>query len=91
MLRNLTTSHDKVEKNVEENFEKANHRPGVWETSKENATFADIAGHEKRQADEFPTPQESLIITDTTPAPTTGGVGDLLHNHSHVSEQGKIE
>lgn len=58
------------------------HRPGVWETTKQNATFADIAGHEKKQAEEFPTPQESLDKSETASLPASGGVGDLLHSNS---------
>lgn len=68
---------------------KADHRPGVWDSTKEHASFADIAGHEKKQADEFPTPQESLAKIDIPPAPASGGVGDLLRRSSYVPEQGK--
>ncbi|KAI7896620.1 uncharacterized protein EV154DRAFT_491637 [Mucor mucedo] len=78
---------NKVESNLEASNKKVDHRPGVWETTKENATFADIAGHEKKQADEFPTPQESLAKIDIPPAPASGGVGDLLHSPSYVPEQ----
>lgn len=36
------------------------HAPNVWEANKENASYADVAGHEKRLTEEFPTPQESI-------------------------------
>ncbi|CAO3608066.1 unnamed protein product [Mucor hiemalis] len=62
------------------------HRPGVWETTKQSASFADIAGHEKKQAEEFPTPQESLDKTETASLPASGGVGDLLHSNNAVTE-----
>lgn len=66
------------------------HRPGAWETTKEKATFADVAGHEKKQADEFPTPQESLAQSDTAPLPASGGVGDLLQsNTQQIEVEGK--
>lgn len=84
------TVENKIESNLEASNKKVDHRPGVWEITKENASFADIAGHEKKQADEFPTPQESLAKIDIPPAPASGGVGDLLHSPSYVPEQGKI-
>ncbi|KAI8377267.1 hypothetical protein BD560DRAFT_390594 [Blakeslea trispora] len=43
-------------------------------------TFADVAGREKKQEEEFPTPQQSLEKTDTTSLPASGGVGDLINN-----------
>lgn len=67
---------------------KVNHEPGAWEATKENATFADIAGHEKKQAEEFPTPQESLAKSDDE-LPASGGVGDLLNKNS-VEVEGNI-
>lgn len=68
------------------------HRPNAWEATKDKATFADIAGHEKKQAEEFPTPQESLKATDTESLPTSGGVGDLLNSStSETNMEGKGE
>ncbi|KAG2234048.1 hypothetical protein BDF21DRAFT_464371 [Thamnidium elegans] len=81
---NASSQTDKVNKpqSEEEDSKVVDHRPGVWETTKQDASFADIAGHEKKQADEFPTPQESLAKIDTTSIPTSGGVGDLLQRDS---------
>jgi hypothetical protein len=50
-----------------------------------NASFADIAGKEKRQAEEFPTPQEAIATSDAS-LPASGGVGDLLNNNSATVE-----
>lgn len=36
------------------------HAPNVWEANKENASYADVAVHEKRLNEEFPTPQETI-------------------------------
>ncbi|CEP19630.1 hypothetical protein [Parasitella parasitica] len=56
------------------------HRPSAWEATKDHATFADVAGHEKKQAEAFPTPQESLKTANTDSLPESGGVSDLLTN-----------
>lgn len=61
---------------------KVDHRPNAWEATKDKATFADIAGHEKKQEEEFPTPQEALKTVDTESLPASGGVGDLLNSNS---------
>ncbi|GAA5802266.1 hypothetical protein HPULCUR_007729 [Helicostylum pulchrum] len=74
----------------EEGPKAVDHRPGVWETAKPNASFADIAGHERKQADEFPTPQESLAKIDTSSIPTTSGVGDLLRRDSDTKSEDTI-
>jgi hypothetical protein len=74
----------------ENNKDAVDHRPGAWEAQKEKATFADVAGHENKQAEEFPTPQESLAQSDTVSLPTSGGVGDLFHsNTEQIQVEGK--
>ena len=62
---------------------------GVWDKP---TTFAEVAGHEKKLSEEFPTPQESAERADTSDAPESGGVGDLLHsNAEHVDASCKIK
>ncbi|KAI9481412.1 MAG: hypothetical protein EXX96DRAFT_566616 [Benjaminiella poitrasii] len=60
---------------------KVSHNPAAWEENKPKATYAQVAEHEQKQAEEFPTPQESLKQTDAESLPTSGGVGDLLNNN----------
>jgi hypothetical protein len=67
-----------------------NHNSDAWEATKQNASFAEIAGHEKRQEEEFPTPQQSLKQVDTEPLPASGGVGDLLPNSTNAPTAGKL-
>lgn len=87
--KNASSSSEKVNKpQPEESKATVDHRPGVWENTKQSASFADIAGHERKQADEFPTPQESLAKIDTSSIPTTGGVGDLLQRDSDTKSEG---
>lgn len=66
----------------QETTSEVDHRPNAWEATKDKATFADIAGHEKKQEEEFPTPQEALKTVDTESLPASGGVGDLLNSNS---------
>ncbi|OBZ90890.1 hypothetical protein A0J61_01074, partial [Choanephora cucurbitarum] len=49
-------------------------------------TFAEVAGHEKKQEEEFPTPQQSLKKTDIPSLPTSGGVSDLINTSEPVVE-----
>ncbi|OAD05216.1 hypothetical protein MUCCIDRAFT_189249 [Mucor lusitanicus CBS 277.49] len=73
----------------QETTSEVDHRPNAWEATKDKATFADIAGHEKKQEEEFPTPQEALKTVDTESLPASGGVGDLLNSNStetHVED-----
>jgi hypothetical protein len=67
------------------------HSPNAWEATKQNASFADVAGHEKKQQEEFPTPQESLKQIDTESLPASGGVSDLLQNNiKTATAEGKL-
>ncbi|KAL9558600.1 hypothetical protein MBANPS3_000809 [Mucor bainieri] len=73
----------------QETASEVDHRPNAWEATKDKATFAEIAGHEKKQEEEFPTPQEALKTVDTESLPASGGVGDLLNSNSteaHVED-----
>lgn len=79
-----------TESKQETSASNVDHRPNAWEATKDKATFADIAGHEKKQTEEFPTPQESIKATDTDSLPTSAGVGDLLNsNTSETNVEGK--
>ncbi|KAI8074297.1 uncharacterized protein B0P05DRAFT_548023 [Gilbertella persicaria] len=52
----------------------------------DNKSFATVAGHEKKQAEEFPTPQESLKEADTSSVPASAGVSDLLNNTTPITQ-----
>ncbi|KAG1138005.1 hypothetical protein G6F37_010379 [Rhizopus arrhizus] len=70
---NLGASWAKVAQ-PEQKEDKEKHRPGAWE-NEQDASYADIAGHEKKLTEEYPSLQEA--VSDSTP--TSSGVSDLLN------------
>jgi hypothetical protein len=78
----------------ENNKDPVDHCPGAWEAQKKKATFVDFAGHENKQAEEFPTPQESLAESDTSsegtntcPTPSNGGKTSARAALSNISNK----
>lgn len=72
---------------------KVDHRPNAWESTKDQASYADVAEHSVVQDEEFPTPQQATEILEEEgkleKAPESQGVSDLLESHqdSHVSAE----
>jgi hypothetical protein len=70
------------------------HRPNAWETTKTQASYADVAEHQTRQDEEFPTPQQATEKLEEEgkleKAPESQGVSDLLESkqdgHESVEE-----
>jgi hypothetical protein len=80
---NLGASWAKVAQ-PEQKEDKEKHRPGAWE-NEQDASYADIAGHEKKLTEEYPSLQEAA--SDSTP--TSSGVSDLLNKSESSATTGK--
>jgi hypothetical protein len=75
---------------TQESVHKPDHRPNAWETAKGDTTYANVAEHQIRQEEEFPTPRQATEKLEKKgeleEAPKSQGVSDLLeqaHPHSH--------
>lgn len=70
------------------------HRPNAWESTKGQASYADVAEHNTAQDEEFPTPQQATEKLEEEgkleKAPESQGVSDLLDakqgSHESVEE-----
>jgi len=80
---------------TQESVHKPDHRPNAWETAKGDTTYANVAEHQIRQEEEFPTPRQATEKLEKKgeleEAPKSQGVSDLLeqahpHSHSHSHE-----
>jgi hypothetical protein len=67
--------------------ESVNHRPNAWENTKDHASYAEVAEHQNRQNEEFPTPQQATkqLEEERTleTAPKSQGVSDILEDQRH--------
>lgn len=76
--------------------EEAEHRPNAWENTKDHASYAEVAEHQIRQDEEFPTPQQATEQLEKAgelePAPKSQGVSDILEEQHHkVHPENPIE